>query len=77
MRRSRFSVEQIVTVPKQAELGMAVANARAARRASASRSFSAGKSSIAARSLTRRRHSSNLQEENARPKRLVADLSLD
>lgn len=76
MKRKRFSVEQIVAVQKQAEVGVPVADL-------------IGRVGITEQTLYRRkkqykgletdqvRHFKQLQEENGRLKRLVAELASD
>lgn len=76
MRRSRFSVEQIVAVLKQAELGMAVPEL--IRKVGISeQTFYRWKKQYAGLQPDQARELKQLQEENARLKKLVADLSLD
>lgn len=76
MRRSRFSVEQIVAVLKQAELGMPVADI--VRKIGVSeQTFYRWKKEYAGLQVDQVRELKQLQEENARLKKLVADLSLD
>ncbi len=76
MKRKRFSVEQIVTVPKQAELGMPVAEL--IRRIGISeRTFYRSKKVYSGMQSDQVREPRQLQDENARLKKLVADLSLD
>lgn len=76
MRRSRFSVEQIVAVLKQVELGMAVADA--CRKLGVSeQTFYLWKKQYGSLEPDQARELKQLQEENARLKKLVADLSLD
>src|SRR5204863_6974478 len=76
MKRKRFSVEQIVAVLKQAELGMPVADI--IRKVGISeQTFYRWKKQYAGLQSDPVRELKQLQEENARLKRLVADLSLD
>ena len=76
VRRSRFSVEQIVAVLKQAELGMPVADL--IRKIGISeQTFYRWKKQYASLEPDQARELKQLQEENARLKKLVADLSLD
>ena len=76
MRRSRFSVEQIVAVLKQAELGMAVADL--IRKIGISeQTFYRWKKQYGSLQPDQARELKQLQEENTRLKKLVADLSLD
>lgn len=76
MKRSRFSVEQIVAVLKQAELGMAIPDL--IRKVGISEQpFYRWKKQYNGLQPDQARELKQLQEENARLKRLVADLSLD
>jgi putative transposase len=76
VRRSRFSVEQIVAVLKQAELGMAVSEL--IRKIGISeQTFYRWKKQYGSLQPDQARELRQLQEENARLKKLVADLSLD
>ena len=76
MRRSRFSVEQIVAVLKQVELGMSVADV-CRKLGISEQTFYRWKKQYAGLEPDQARELKQLQEENARLKRLVADLSLD
>ena len=74
--KKRFSVEQIVAVLKQAELGMPVADL--IRRIGISeQTFYRWKKQYAGLETDQVRVSKQLAEESARLKKLVADLSLD
>ena len=76
MKRKRFSVEQIIAVLKQAELGMPVADV--IRRIGISeQTFYRWKKQYAGLQSDQVRELKQLQDENARLKKLVADLSLD
>ena len=76
MKRKRFSVEQIVAVLKQAELGLPVAELT--RQVGISeQTFYRWKKQYAGLQSDQVRELKQLQEENARLKRLVAELSLD
>lgn len=76
MKRKRFSVEQIVAVLKQAELGMPVAEL--IRKVGISeQTFYRWKKQYAGLQSDQVRELKQLQEENVRLKKLVADLSLD
>jgi putative transposase len=76
VKRSRFSVEQIVAVLKQAELGMPVADV--IRKIGISeQTFYRWKKQYASLEPDQARELKQLQEENSRLKKLVADLSLD
>ena len=76
MKKKRFSVEQIVAVLKQAELGMPVAEV--IRRIGISeQTFYRWKKQYAGLQSDQVRELKQLQDENARLKKLVAELSLD
>ena len=76
MKRKRFSVEQIVAVLKQAEVGVPVAEL--IRKVGISeQTFYRWKKECTGLEIDQVRQLKQLQEENARRKRLVADLSLD
>ncbi|CAM3254701.1 Transposase IS3/IS911 family protein [Burkholderia ubonensis] len=76
MKRKRFSVEQIVAVLKQAELGMPVADL--IRQVGISeQTFYRWKKQFAGLQSDQVRELKQLQDENARLKKLVAELSLD
>ena len=76
MKRKHFSVEQIVAVLKQAELGMPVADL--IRQIGISeQTFYRGKKQYAGMQSDQVRELKQLQNENARLKKLVAELSLD
>lgn len=76
MKRKRFSVEQIVAVLKQAELGLPVADL--IRQVGISeQTFYRWKKQYAGMESDQVRELKQVVEENARLKRLVAELSLD
>lgn len=76
MKRKRFSVEQIVAVLKQAELGMPVADL--IRQIGISeQTFYRWKKQYAGLQSDQVREFKQLQDENARLKRVVAELTLD
>ncbi len=76
MKRKRFSVEQIVAVLKQAELGLPVAELT--RQVGISeQTFYRWKKQYAGLQSDQVRELKVLQDENARLKKLVAELSLD
>jgi putative transposase len=76
MKRKRFSVEQIAVVLKQAEVGVPVAEL--IRKVGISeQTFYRWKKQYAGLEVDQVRELKQLQEENARLKRLVADLTLD
>ena len=76
MKRKRFSVEQIVAVLKQAELGLPVADVT--RQVGISeQTFYRWRKQYAGLQSDQVREFKQLQGENARLKRLVAQLSLD
>ena len=76
MKRKRFSVEQIVAVLKQAELGMAVSDLTRQMGIS-EQTFYRWKKQYAGLQSDQVRELKQLQDENTRLKKLVADLSLD
>ncbi len=76
MKKKRFAVEQIVAVLKQAEMGMPVSDV--IRQIGISeQTFYRWKKQYAGLQSDQVRELKQLQEENARLKKLVADLSLD
>ena len=76
MKLKRFSVEQIVGVMKQAEVGVPVAEL--VRRVGISeQTFYRWKKHYVGLEIDQVRQPRQLQEENQRLKRLVADLTLD
>ena len=76
MKRKRFSVEQIVTVLKQAEAGMPIADL--VRQVGISeQTYYRWKKQYAGLQSDQVRELKLLQDENARLKKLVAELSLD
>jgi putative transposase len=76
VKKKRFSVEQIVAVLKQAELGMPVAEV--IRRIGISeQTFYRWKKQYSGLQSDQVRELKQLQDENARLKKLVAELSLD
>ena len=76
MKKKRFSVEQIAAVLKQAEVGVPVAEL--IRKVGISQqTFYRWKNQYAGLEVDQVRELRQLQEENARLKRLVADLTLD
>ena len=76
MKKKRFAVEQIVAVLKQAEMGMPVADL--IRQIGISeQTFYRWKKQYAGLQSDQVREFKQLQEENTRLKKLVADLSLD
>ena len=76
MKRKRFSVEQIVAVLKQAELGTPVADL-IRHLGIAEQTFYRWKQRYAGLESEQVRQFKQLQDENSKLKRLVADLSLD
>ena len=76
MKRKRFSVEQIVALLKQAELGMAVYDLTRQMGIS-EQTFYVWKKRYGNLGLLEVRELRQLRDENARLKRLVADLTLD
>ena len=76
MKRKRFSVEQIVGILKQAEVGVPVVEL--CRQAGITeQTFYRWKKQSVGLEVDQIRQLKQLQEENARLKRLVAELSLD
>jgi putative transposase len=76
MKRKRFSVEQIVTIVKQAEMGMPVAEL--IRRVGISeQTFYRWKKHYSNLEVDKVRQLKQLQDENGRLKKLVAELTLD
>lgn len=76
MKKKRFSVEQIVGVLKQAEIGVPIGEL--VRQAGISeQTFYRWKKRYAKLEINQVRQLKQLQEENQRLKRLVADLTLD
>jgi putative transposase len=76
VKKKRFSVEQIVAVLKQAQLGMPVADL--IRQIGISeQTFYRWKKQYAGMQSDQVRELKVLQDENVRLKKLVADLSLD
>jgi len=76
VKRKRFSVEQIVAVLKQAELGMAVSDLT--RQVGISeQTFYRWKKQYAGMQSDQVRELKQLQEENARLKKLVAERDLE
>ena len=76
MRKSRFSVEQIVAVLKQAEMGMPVGDLTRQLGIS-EQTFYRWKKLYSGLQPDQARELKQLQDENARLKKLVAELSLD
>ena len=76
MKRKRFSVEQIVAVLKQAELGMPVADV-IRQMGISEQTYYRWKKQYAGLQSDQVREFKQLQDENARLKRVVAELTLD
>ena len=76
MKRKRFSVEQIVAVLKQAEMGTPVSDL-IRHLGIAEQTFYRWKPRYAGLESEQVREFKQLQEEHTKLKRLVADLSLD
>ena len=76
MRKSRFSIEQIVATLRQGGMGMAVAEVFR-ELGILGRTFYRWKKVYGGLQPDQARELKQLQEENARLKRLVAELSLD
>ena len=76
MKRKRFSVEQIVAVLKQAELGLPVADL-IRQVGIAEQTFYRWKKKYSGLEPDQAREFKQVQDENVRLKKLVAELSLD
>ena len=76
MRKKRFSVEQIVAVLKQVEVGVPVAEV-CRQVGIAEQTFYRWKKQYVGLQIDQVRQLKQLQEENGKLKRLVAELSLD
>jgi putative transposase len=76
MRKSRFSVEQIVYALKQAEMGVAVAEV-CRKLGISEQTFYIWKKRYGGMGAVEARQVLQLKEENRRLKQLVADLTLD
>ena len=76
MKRKRFSVEQIIAVVKQAELGLPVADL-IRQLGISEQTFYRWKKEYAGLEPEQAREFKQLADENARLKKLVAELSLD
>jgi putative transposase len=76
MKKKRFSVEQVIGVLKQAQIGVPVAEV--IRKAGISeQTFYRWKKKYAGLGIAELRRLKQLEEENRKLKQLVADLSLD
>jgi putative transposase len=76
MKKKRFSAEQIVAILKQAELGIPIGEL--IRQVGVSeQTFYRWKKKYRGLEIDQVRQLKQLQEENARLKRIVADLTLD
>ena len=76
MKKKRFSAEQIVAILKQAELGIPIAEL--IRQVGVSeQTFYRWKKKYSGLEVDQVRQLKQVQEENARLKRIVADLTLD
>ena len=76
MKKKRYSVEQIVAAVKQHELGMSVADI-ARKLGIAEQTFYRWKQQYGGLEASEARELKQLREENAKLRKLVADLSLD
>jgi putative transposase len=76
MRKSRFSVEQIVYALKQVEAGVPVGE-QCRKLGISEQTFYAWKKKYAAMGVAEARQVNQLRDENRRLKQMVADLSLD
>ncbi|MQB45898.1 hypothetical protein DXT94_28665 [Rhizobium sp. ICMP 5592] len=77
MKKKRFSVEQIVAVLKQAELGLSVADLIRHQVGISEQTFYRWKKQYGGLQSDQVRELKQVLEENTRPKKLVAELSLD
>jgi putative transposase len=75
MKKKRFRVEQIIDVLKQVQVGVPVAEV--IRTLTSEQTFYRWKAKYAGLEVDQVRQMAQLQEENQRLKRLVADLTLD
>ena len=76
MKKKRFAVEQIVAILKQAELGIPIVEL--IRQVGVSeQTFSRWKKKYSGLEIDQVRQLKQMGEENARLKRIVADLTLD
>jgi len=76
IKKSRFTEEQSVFAPKQAELGTSVPDV-CRKLGISDATFYAWRKKYGGISPSELKHMRQLEEENLRLKRLVADLSLD
>ena len=76
MKRKRFTDEQIISILKQAEAGVPLEQLKREHGVSAS-SFYAWKQKYGGLDVSEAKRLRELETENARLKRMVADLSLD
>ena len=76
MKKKRFSVQQIVGVLKQAEVGVPIGEL-VRREGISEQTFYRWKKQYVGLEIDQVRQLKQLQEENQRLKRLVADLTLD
>ena len=76
MKRKRFSVEQIIAVLKQAEVGVPVVEV-CRQVGIAEQTFYRWKAKYVGLEIDQVRQLRRLQEENGKLKKLVAELSLD
>lgn len=76
MKKSRFTEEQIVFAPKQAELGMSVPEVCRKLEISDA-TFYTWRKKYGGISPSELKHMRQLEEENLRLKKLIADLCLD
>jgi putative transposase len=76
VKKKRFSVEQITAILKQAELGTPIADL-CRQHGISEQSYYRWKKVYGAMEPSEARELKQLREENAKLKRLVADLSLD
>ena len=76
MKRSRFTEEQIIAVLREQEAGMATAEV-CRKHGISGATFYAWKAKFGGMDVSEAKRLKSLEEENAKLKKLVADLSLD
>ena len=76
MKRKRYTTEQIITILKEAELGMAITEL-CRKHGIAEQTFYNWRNKYGGMTVSDARRLQYIADENRRLKRLVADLSLD